>query len=377
MITPVSPHDETRNRKPLKPPPPFDASRKSRCGPKNRFRVLYDVDSASRAVSRSTSTPDRHTGWIVSETACGRTQTSDPVSSRPAIGTDLVSSPISQHRLGRNLNCCCSRGVMPRGNDDAQRRGEKVRKWTCARPSYTLTRERAATAVTFPSALALDGESMIGGLTPDEDLVRRLPLPLAQLYRRAHNAKTPLERHNAAYYLWEAALKLLGSVAIVAYAERGTVAPGAGRAARRTWRGRPWDTGGSSSGSWCRRWPTRATRGSAGPRPGPRSQRDDLPRAAGLDAALREALDGTSRRPRHGPAERAVRSAGPLPQPGDRPRRRRPARRRRSTTGWAGRSCSAWPSSWAGSTCWPAAAWSTSPTCAASRRATGWSSASS
>jgi hypothetical protein len=46
-------------------------------------------------------------------------------------------------------------------------------------------------------------------------LVHRLPLPLAQLYRRAHNAKTPLERHNAAFYLWEAALKLLGSVAVV------------------------------------------------------------------------------------------------------------------------------------------------------------------
>ena len=45
----------------------------------------------------------------------------------------------------------------------------------------------------------------------DETLVQRLPLPLAQLYRRAHNAKSPLERHHAAYYLWEAALKLLGS----------------------------------------------------------------------------------------------------------------------------------------------------------------------
>ena len=54
----------------------------------------------------------------------------------------------------------------------------------------------------------------------DEDLLRRLPLPLAQLYRRAHNAKTPLEQHNAAFYLGEAALKLLASVAVVEYAER-------------------------------------------------------------------------------------------------------------------------------------------------------------
>src|SRR4051794_23627249 len=61
--------------------------------------------------------------------------------------------------------------------------------------------------------------------TFDDDLARRLPLPLAQLYRRAHNAKTPLDRHNAAYCLWEAALKLLGATAVVAYAERGEPAP--------------------------------------------------------------------------------------------------------------------------------------------------------
>jgi hypothetical protein len=50
-------------------------------------------------------------------------------------------------------------------------------------------------------------------------LIPRLPLPLAQLLRRAHNAKTPLERHLTAYYLWECALKLLGSAAVVDYAE--------------------------------------------------------------------------------------------------------------------------------------------------------------
>ena len=62
---------------------------------------------------------------------------------------------------------------------------------------------------------------MNSGLSCDEDLLRRLPLPLAQLYRRAHNAKSAVDRHNAAYYLWEAALKLLGAVAIVEYAELG------------------------------------------------------------------------------------------------------------------------------------------------------------
>jgi hypothetical protein len=47
---------------------------------------------------------------------------------------------------------------------------------------------------------------MTGETTFDDDLARRLPLPLAQLYRRAHNAKTDLDRHNASYCLWEAAL---------------------------------------------------------------------------------------------------------------------------------------------------------------------------
>ena len=35
---------ETRNRKLLRPPAPFEAEWELRCGPQNRFRVLYDVD---------------------------------------------------------------------------------------------------------------------------------------------------------------------------------------------------------------------------------------------------------------------------------------------------------------------------------------------
>src|SRR5690348_14545731 len=53
----------------------------------------------------------------------------------------------------------------------------------------------------------------------DEQLLQRLPLPLVQLCRRSQNAKTPLERHLTAYYLWEASLKLLGAAAVVEYAE--------------------------------------------------------------------------------------------------------------------------------------------------------------
>ena len=54
----------------------------------------------------------------------------------------------------------------------------------------------------------------------DENLVRRLPLPLARLYRRAHNAKSPFDRHQAAYFLWEASLRLLASAAVITFAER-------------------------------------------------------------------------------------------------------------------------------------------------------------
>src|SRR5438128_2222384 len=59
---------------------------------------------------------------------------------------------------------------------------------------------------------------MPADIAPDEALAQRLPLPLAQLYRRAHNAKTSLERHLTSFYLWEAGLKLLASAAVVAYA---------------------------------------------------------------------------------------------------------------------------------------------------------------
>jgi hypothetical protein len=45
-----TPAQETRNRKPLDQPAPFGASWELRCGPANRFRVFYDVDSASQEV---------------------------------------------------------------------------------------------------------------------------------------------------------------------------------------------------------------------------------------------------------------------------------------------------------------------------------------
>src|SRR6058998_3040677 len=45
-----TPTEETRNRKPLDQPAPFEASWELRCGPDNRFRVFYDVNAASQEV---------------------------------------------------------------------------------------------------------------------------------------------------------------------------------------------------------------------------------------------------------------------------------------------------------------------------------------
>ncbi len=127
-------------------------------------------------------------------------------------------------------------------------------------------------------------------IVPDDGLIRRLPLPLAQLYRRAHNAKTPPQRHLAAFSLWEVALKLLGAVAVVEYAQNPD--PDPKLAERLQSLARP------SLGHW---WefvrllvPVLAEQGHA-----PFVQvrdlvlgrsRDDFPHAAGLDAALREVL---------------------------------------------------------------------------------------
>ena len=45
-----TPAQETRNRKPLDQPGPFASTWELRCGPNNRFRVFYDVDSTAHEV---------------------------------------------------------------------------------------------------------------------------------------------------------------------------------------------------------------------------------------------------------------------------------------------------------------------------------------
>jgi mRNA-degrading endonuclease RelE of RelBE toxin-antitoxin system len=45
-----TPLGRTKNRKPLRQPAPFGASWELRCGPRNRFRILYEVDEESLVV---------------------------------------------------------------------------------------------------------------------------------------------------------------------------------------------------------------------------------------------------------------------------------------------------------------------------------------
>jgi mRNA-degrading endonuclease RelE of RelBE toxin-antitoxin system len=45
------PEKETRNRKPLDVPAPFGAQWELRFGPRNRFRVFYEVNSDARTVT--------------------------------------------------------------------------------------------------------------------------------------------------------------------------------------------------------------------------------------------------------------------------------------------------------------------------------------
>jgi len=45
-----TPDVQTRNRKPMEPPAPLDATWELRFGPGNQFRAFYEVDSAERVV---------------------------------------------------------------------------------------------------------------------------------------------------------------------------------------------------------------------------------------------------------------------------------------------------------------------------------------
>src|SRR5262249_22507229 len=124
----------------------------------------------------------------------------------------------------------------------------------------------------------------------DEELIRRLPLPLARLYRRACATGSPRERHQLALLLWEASLRLLALAALASYLGRGLSDPGVqgylpplSRRRLATWL--------VSAPRRLRAPPEGGAAGSAAARPvllgAP--PRDDSPRAAALEARLREA----------------------------------------------------------------------------------------
>ena len=131
----------------------------------------------------------------------------------------------------------------------------------------------------------------------NDQSLAKMPLPLAQLFRRALNAKTPLEQHLAAGRIAELGLKLLACGAIVEYLALDKPDPALDECLKNL--ARP------SLGHWWefvrRLLPVLADSG----HPGYTSlkqlllgrARDDFPRAAGLDAALREVLEiGTGSR---------------------------------------------------------------------------------
>lgn len=134
-------------------------------------------------------------------------------------------------------------------------------------------------------------------MTTDDTIISGLPLPLSQLLRRAANAKGASDRLLTSYYAWEAALKLLGSVAIIEYAALGRHDGEIDNLLKNLTRptiGRWWEfvrrlvpvlaESGDAGFAECRRLVLGRTR-------------DDLPFAAGLDGALRETLgeDGPTR----------------------------------------------------------------------------------
>ncbi len=177
---------------------------------------------------------------------------------------------------------------------------------------------------------------MSSAVSFDDELARRLPLPLARLYRQAHNAKTALDRHQAAYFLWEASLKLLGSAAIVTYAQRTEVDPRDRRAAAEFGAA----GGGALVGICAAAVAGAGRRGRCGIQIGLRfSVRAEAQRSAALCRAGRHAVRSAGWEGRgtlHGARERAVRQPGAIPQSSDRPRCAGESNRTNTIIAWAG-----------------------------------------
>ncbi len=124
----------------------------------------------------------------------------------------------------------------------------------------------------------------------DDAFLARLPLPLAQLFRRTLNAKTPLEQHLAASRIAELGLKVMACGAIVQYAALNRPDPQINECLQNL--ARP------ALGHWWEFVRRLVPLLADVPLDGYGTlrefllgrTRDDLPRAAGLDAALRETL---------------------------------------------------------------------------------------
>ena len=203
----------------------------------------------------------------------------------------------------------------------------------------------------------------------EESLVQKLPLPLAKLYVRASNSKNPLDRHQTAYCVWEATLRLLASAAVATYAERPEPDPDLEEALRKLARPSPGGLVGARSAGWSRSWRIPAMRVM------PRSERLVW---AGPGTTCRGSPSSTwcSRRAwasRTGSgaasAQRAVRPPGAVSQPRAGPRGGQSTGRRRSSSGWPTSCWPASPSCWGTSTSWPAGGWSSSKRCGSRNRA--------
>ncbi len=122
-----------------------------------------------------------------------------------------------------------------------------------------------------------------------------LPLPLAQLLRRVQNAKTAYERHQAAFYYWEATLKLMSAVAVCSLMQNGGLPDSVAKrlpVLRRPSLGHWWELlratiNVESSAGRPAFLDTAAAAFSA-------KRRTDLPRLAGMHQFLQESLQGKS-----------------------------------------------------------------------------------
>jgi serine/threonine protein kinase len=170
--------------------------------------------------------------------------------------------------------------------DDRSKRTRKARK---ALGEFDVRAETAAAPPAVDTSLSASQPSTATQEPVfDAELAGRLPTLLAQLYADAVYAKSALERYKSAFFLWEATIKLMGGTEVVSWAARAEaneeiaqLLKTLARPELRHWWG------------YCTTLLPRLANSdpdfSALSQNLLGSERDDLPRLAGLDALLREA----------------------------------------------------------------------------------------